>query len=69
MNGKSKPGSFKRDGNPPAERFPWHEGLKTTREFRPEILVGNDVRCVKASSGFIPIRVEPRENNYTLVPF
>ncbi len=68
MIGKSRPGSVIRDGNPPAERFPWLEGLKTTQEFHSEILVGIDVCCVKALSRFIPIRVELREK-YALVPF
>lgn len=68
MIGTSRPGSVIRDGDPPAERFPWLEWLKTTREFHSEISVGIDVCCVKALSGFIPIRVEPR-GKYAPVPF
>jgi hypothetical protein len=68
MIGTSRPDSVIRDGNPPAERFPWLEGLKTTQEFHSEISVGIDVCCVKALSRFIPIRVELREN-YAPVPF
>jgi hypothetical protein len=63
MIGTSKSGSAIRDGDPPAVRSPWHEGLKTTREFYSEISVRIDVCCVKALSGFIPTWVEPREKN------